>query len=85
MDKTVAALVKELAKLSTEVASDKDLANVASVSAGAHNLVTAETSGTAETHLQQVRTAAAAAAETDAANSSAVVALGPWACYVQQA
>ncbi|KAF6259379.1 chaperonin 60B2 [Scenedesmus sp. NREL 46B-D3] len=34
MDKTVAALVKELAKLSTEVASDKDLANVASVSAG---------------------------------------------------
>jgi chaperonin GroEL (HSP60 family) len=35
MDKTVAALVKELAKLSTEVASDKDLANVASVSAGA--------------------------------------------------
>jgi hypothetical protein len=34
MDKTVAALVKELAKLSTEVASDKDLANVAAVSAG---------------------------------------------------
>jgi hypothetical protein len=34
MDKTVAALVKELAQLSTEVASDKDLANVASVSAG---------------------------------------------------
>eukprot|EP00882_Tetradesmus_deserticola_P016894 GHRQ01018073.1.p1 GENE.GHRQ01018073.1~~GHRQ01018073.1.p1 ORF type:complete len:428 (-),score=274.27 GHRQ01018073.1:150-1433(-) len=34
MDKTVSALVKELAKLSTEVASDKDLANVASVSAG---------------------------------------------------
>lgn len=31
-DKTVAGLVKELAKLSTEVASDKDLANVASVS-----------------------------------------------------
>jgi hypothetical protein len=39
MDKTVAALVKELAKLSTEVASDKDLANVASVSAGAHTAV----------------------------------------------
>jgi hypothetical protein len=36
MDKTVAALVKELAKLSTEVANDKDLANVASVSAGGH-------------------------------------------------
>lgn len=35
MDKTVAALVKELAGLSTEVASDKDLANVAAVSAGA--------------------------------------------------
>lgn len=34
MDKTVAALVKELAKLSTEVASDKDLSNVAAVSAG---------------------------------------------------
>jgi len=34
MDKTVAALMKELAKLSTEVASDKDLANVAAVSAG---------------------------------------------------
>lgn len=34
MDKTVAALVKELAKLSTEVANDKDLANVAAVSAG---------------------------------------------------
>ncbi|GBF87517.1 chaperonin [Raphidocelis subcapitata] len=34
MDKTVAGLVKELQKLSTEVASDKDLANVASVSAG---------------------------------------------------
>jgi chaperonin GroEL len=37
MDKTVAALVKELAKLSTEVASDKDLANVAAVSAGGNN------------------------------------------------
>lgn len=34
MDKTVTALVKELAALSTEVASDKDLANVAAVSAG---------------------------------------------------
>jgi hypothetical protein len=34
MDKTVAALVQELAKLSTEVANDKDLANVAAVSAG---------------------------------------------------
>jgi len=34
MDKTVAALVKELKGLSTEVHSDKDLANVASVSAG---------------------------------------------------
>lgn len=34
MDKTVQALVQELKKLSTEVASDKDLANVASVSAG---------------------------------------------------
>lgn len=32
MDKTVAGLVKELKKLSTEVADDKDLANVASVS-----------------------------------------------------
>lgn len=31
-DKTVAGLVQELKKLSTEVASDKDLANVASVS-----------------------------------------------------
>lgn len=37
MDKTVAALVQELKKLSTEVASDKDLANVAAVSAGAHS------------------------------------------------
>jgi hypothetical protein len=34
MDKTVAALVKELAAFSTEVADDKDLANVAAVSAG---------------------------------------------------
>lgn len=34
MDRTVTALVKELAALSTEVASDKDLANVAAVSAG---------------------------------------------------
>lgn len=34
MDKTVAALVKDLAGLSTEVANDKDLANVAAVSAG---------------------------------------------------
>jgi hypothetical protein len=34
MDKTVAALVKELQKLSTEVSSDKDLQNVAAVSAG---------------------------------------------------
>ncbi|KAF8065914.1 RuBisCO large subunit-binding protein subunit beta [Scenedesmus sp. PABB004] len=34
MDKTVTALVKELAGLSTEVASDKDLSNVAAVSAG---------------------------------------------------
>lgn len=34
MDKTVAALVQELKKLSTEVANDKDLANVAAVSAG---------------------------------------------------
>lgn len=34
MDKTVAALVQELKKLSTEVADDKDLANVAAVSAG---------------------------------------------------
>ena len=34
MEKTVAALVKELKNLSTEVKSDKDLANVASVSAG---------------------------------------------------
>ena len=34
MEKTVAALVKELKTLSTEVKSDKDLANVASVSAG---------------------------------------------------
>jgi chaperonin GroEL len=34
MEKTVAALVKELKDLSTEVNNDKDLANVASVSAG---------------------------------------------------
>jgi len=34
MEKTVAALVKELRKLSTEVKDDKDLANVATVSAG---------------------------------------------------
>lgn len=34
MDKTVAALVQELKSLSTEVNSDKDLADVASVSAG---------------------------------------------------
>jgi hypothetical protein len=34
MDKTVTALVQELKKLSTEVADDKDLANVAAVSAG---------------------------------------------------
>lgn len=34
MDKTVTALVQELKQLSTEVADDKDLANVASVSAG---------------------------------------------------
>ncbi len=34
MDKTVHALVKELMALSTEVHSDKDLANVAAVSAG---------------------------------------------------
>jgi hypothetical protein len=36
MDKTVAALVGELKALSTEVANDKDLANVAAVSAGEH-------------------------------------------------
>ena len=35
MDKTVTALVKELKLLSTPVHSDKDLADVASVSAGA--------------------------------------------------
>lgn len=34
MDKTVTALVGELKALSTEVADDKDLANVAAVSAG---------------------------------------------------
>lgn len=34
MDKTVTALVKELKKMSTDVHSDKDLENVASVSAG---------------------------------------------------
>ena len=39
MEKTVAALVKELKNLSTEVKSDKDLANVASVSAGVPVLV----------------------------------------------
>jgi chaperonin GroEL len=37
MDKTVAALVQELKKLSTEVANDKDLANVAAVSAGGNS------------------------------------------------
>jgi chaperonin GroEL (HSP60 family) len=36
MDKTVTALVQELKDLSTEVADDKDLANVAAVSAGGH-------------------------------------------------
>ena len=34
MDKTVTALVKELQGLSKEVSSDKDLQNVAAVSAG---------------------------------------------------
>ncbi len=35
MEKTVTPLVKELKGLSTEIRTDKDLANVASVSAGA--------------------------------------------------
>jgi chaperonin GroEL len=34
MEKTVQHLVKELAKMSVEIRTDKDLANVASVSAG---------------------------------------------------
>lgn len=36
MEKTVAHLVKELKKISQEIRTDQDLANVASVSAGAH-------------------------------------------------